>query len=71
MKSGLLVIRMLVLVISLSILVPSFAQTQTPDAPRSSQDKLSTRLKARLPDYKGPSNFLGRKALIGTRKQAS
>jgi WD40 repeat protein len=64
MKSSLLVSRLLVLVTTLSILVPSFAQTQTPDAPPKSQEKLSTRLKAKLPDYKGPSNFLGRKALI-------
>jgi hypothetical protein len=40
------------------------AQTTSPPAPLQSQDKLSVRLKAKLPDYKGPSQFIGRKALI-------
>jgi WD40 repeat protein len=39
-----------------------FAQDQSPIV--QSSDKLTVTLKARLPDYKGPSRFVGRKALI-------
>ena len=57
--------RILVLAITLSLAGPSLlAQTITPAAPLNPQDKLSLRLKAKLPDYKGPSRFMGRKALI-------
>lgn len=37
---------------------------QQPDAPAQAQPKLSIREKARLPDYKGPRRFVGRKALV-------
>ena len=57
--------RILIFIIALSIVTPSlFAQTTAPAAPLQPQDKLSVRLKAKLPDYKGPSRFMGRKALI-------
>lgn len=42
----------------------SFAQAQTTVAPNQPPGKLHVRLKATLPDYKGPSRFTGRKALI-------
>lgn len=41
-----------------------FAQDQTPINSIQSSDKLTVTLKAKLPDYKGPSRFVGRKALI-------
>jgi len=41
-----------------------FAQAETPASASGSQDKLPVRLKAKLPDYKGPSRFMGRKALM-------
>jgi WD40 repeat protein len=57
--------RIVVLAITVSLVAPSLlAQTVTPAAPLKPQDKLSLRLKAKLPDYKGPSRFMGRKALI-------
>ncbi|MEP6706354.1 MAG: WD40 repeat domain-containing protein [Pyrinomonadaceae bacterium] len=40
------------------------AKGQTPAVAAQSPDKLPVRLKAKLPDYKGPSKFIGRKALI-------
>jgi WD40 repeat protein len=56
--------RILFLIIVVATFAPSvFAQEATP-APLQPQDKLSLRLKAKLPDYKGPSRFIGRKALI-------
>ena len=39
-------------------------QGQTPAVATQSPDKLAVRLKAKLPDYKGPSRFIGRKALM-------
>src|SRR6185503_9115434 len=41
-----------------------FAQEQNATNAIQSSDKLTVTLKARLPDYKGPSRFVGRKALI-------
>jgi len=41
-----------------------FAQEQTAINSIQSSDKPTVTLKARLPDYKGPSRFIGRKALI-------
>lgn len=41
-----------------------FAQGQTAINSIQSSDKLTVTLTARLPDYKGPSRFVGRKALI-------
>ena len=41
-----------------------FAQDQTPINTIQSSEKLTVALKAKLPDYKGPSRFVGRKALI-------
>ena len=41
-----------------------FAQDQTAINSIQSSDKLTVTLKAKLPDYKGPSRFVGRKALI-------
>lgn len=40
------------------------AQDQTPINTIQSSDKLTVTLKAKLPDYRGPSRFVGRKALI-------
>lgn len=42
----------------------AFAQEQTAINSIQSSDKLTVTLKAKLPDYKGPSSFVGRKALI-------
>ena len=65
MRSSSFVMRSLVFVMTLCLGAPSlFAQAVTPSAPIQSPDKLSVRLKAKLPDYKGPSRFMGRKALI-------
>ena len=41
-----------------------FVAAQTPATASMAQDKLTVRQKASLPDYKGPSRFLGRKALM-------
>jgi len=41
-----------------------FARNQTAVNSIQSSDKLTVTLKAKLPDYKGPSRFVGRKALI-------
>jgi WD40 repeat protein len=43
---------------------PSLAQGTSTVPAIQTQDKLPVRLKAKLPDYKGPSRFIGRKALI-------
>jgi WD40 repeat protein len=44
--------------------VNAFGQEQATVVANQSQDKLAVRLKAKLPDYKGPSRFMGRKSLI-------
>jgi WD40 repeat protein len=49
------------LALTLSPLGQLSAQTTTPATPA---DKYAVRLKATLPDYKGPSKFRGRKALV-------
>jgi WD40 repeat protein len=54
-------VLILVLVVTLSPLSRLAAQST---APVQQTDKLAARLKATLPDYKGPSRFRGRKALI-------
>jgi WD40 repeat protein len=41
-----------------------FVTAQTPETPTPPSEKLTVREKARLPDYKGPRRFMGRKALI-------
>jgi WD40 repeat protein len=41
-----------------------FAQQQTVINTVQSSDKLTVTLKAKLPDYRGPSRFVGRKALV-------
>jgi WD40 repeat protein len=65
MRKSLLAVRILVFTLSVCLAAPSlFAQTATPAAPLQPQDKLSVRIKATLPNYKGPSKFIGRKALI-------
>ena len=65
MRSNSPIARILILIIVLSMVAPTlFAQTPKPAEPLRPQDKLSVRLKAKLPDYKGPSRFRGRKALI-------
>ncbi len=65
MRSNSLVVRILFFTITVCLVAPSLlAQGVTPPAPLQPQDKLSVRLKAKLPDYKGPSGFQGRKALI-------
>jgi WD40 repeat protein len=53
-------ILILLLALTLSPLTQLSAQTTTPVA----SDKLAMRLKATLPDYKGPSRFRGRRALV-------
>src|SRR5258708_1602232 len=47
-------------------IIANAALAQEPTAINSiqSSDKLTVTLKAKLPDYKGPSRFVGRKALI-------
>jgi WD40 repeat protein len=53
------------LAISLIILcMVVFAVAQTPAPAALAQEKLTVRQKAKLPDYKGPSRFSGRKALM-------
>src|SRR5688572_18182218 len=65
MRIDLSVMRMLVLTLSVSIISSFvFVHAQTPAAALKPEDKLAVRLKAKLPDYKGPSRFMGRKALI-------
>ncbi len=57
----------LAIVSAASSIAPSgslFAQGQPATVATQSADKLPLRLKAKLPDYKGPSRFIGRKALI-------
>ncbi|MFN2492336.1 MAG: WD40 repeat domain-containing protein [Pyrinomonadaceae bacterium] len=57
----------LLMAVTMSLVCTSvlmFVQGQTPSQSVQSQDKLAVRLKAKLPDYKGPSRFRGRKALI-------
>ena len=54
-------VLILVLCVTLSPLSPLAAQST---APAEQTGKLAGRLKATLPDYKGPSRFRGRKALI-------
>ena len=49
---------------SISSSASLLAQGQPPTVATQSSDKLPVRLKAKLPDYKGPSRFIGRKALI-------
>src|SRR5437899_2895371 len=49
---------------SAALLPQGLAQGQPPTVAPQSSDKLPVRLKAKLPDYKGPSRFIGRKALI-------
>src|SRR5688572_28244736 len=56
--------RVLSLMLVVSTVTPSLFAQAVPPAPLQPQDKLSVRLKAKLPDYKGPSRFIGRKALI-------
>jgi WD40 repeat protein len=65
MRSSSASLRMMIaLAINLVLVCATlFAQTRTP-APTPSQDKMPVRLIAKLPDYKGPSKFMGRKALI-------
>ena len=41
-----------------------FVNAQTPETQTRPSEKLAAREKARLPDYKGPRRFIGRKALI-------
>jgi WD40 repeat protein len=52
----------LLLIFTLCCLVSLSAQTTATPVPQN--DKLKLRLKAKLTDYKGPSRFMGRKALI-------
>src|SRR2546421_1061801 len=57
----------LAIALAASLVAPGasvFVQAQTPIVATQSADKLPVRLKAKLPDYKGPSRFIGRKALI-------
>lgn len=50
---------------SLLILLVGLSLSPFPQLPsQTSTDKLSLRLRANLPDYKGPSKFRGRKALV-------
>jgi WD40 repeat protein len=49
---------------SVSLPAASAAQEKTTSVAGPAQNKLPVRLKAKLPDYKGPSRFMGRRALI-------
>lgn len=56
---------LLALALAVTIIANSaLAQEQTAINSIQSSDKLTVTLKAKLPDYKGPSHFVGRKALI-------
>src|SRR5688572_21247665 len=54
--------KFLILLLALT-LSPLRLSAQTPTPPATTE-KLAVRLKATLPDYKGPSKFRGRKALV-------
>jgi WD40 repeat protein len=59
------VYRFTLIVLTLgATIIASVAFAQEQNATIQSSDKLTITLKARLPDYKGPSRFVGRKALI-------
>jgi WD40 repeat protein len=65
MRSNSPMMRILVFGVTACLVAPTlYAQAVTTASPLLPQDKLSVRLKAKLPDYKGPSRFMGRKALI-------
>ncbi len=53
-----------VLLTAVTIATVALAQEPTAIGSLQSSDKLLVTLKAKLPDYKGPSHFVGRKALI-------
>ncbi|MBC8030412.1 MAG: WD40 repeat domain-containing protein [Pyrinomonadaceae bacterium] len=57
--------RLLIAIAIYSVLASAtpLAQTKT-SAPVQAPDKMPVRLIAKLPDYKGPSRFMGRKALV-------
>src|SRR6185503_15929972 len=55
--------KVLILVLCVTLSPLSWLAAQT-TAPAQQTNKLAARLKATLPDYKGPSRFRGRKALI-------
>lgn len=54
----------LLAIILVVVVTTFFANAQTPAPANPVQDKLPVRQKAKLPDYKGPSRFVGRKALM-------
>ena len=66
MKSNSALIRLAMLfTVLLGVVMPAFfVNAQTPETANKSGEKISVREKARLPGYKGPSQFMGRKALI-------
>lgn len=67
MYRRLLLLLSIALTLAASQFVPSLTWStfaQAPPAASQAQNKLAVRLKATLPDYKGPSRFMGRKALI-------
>lgn len=62
--SGLVCGSSLLTIILVVTFTTFFASAQSPAPQPQTQDKLTARQKAKLPDYKGPSRFLGRRALI-------
>lgn len=63
-NSGLVRVTFLFATILVVVLTTFVVNTQTPETPNKAPEKLTVREKAKLPDYKGPSRFMGRKALI-------
>jgi WD40 repeat protein len=66
MRSAFLLTRAAILFLTLATVVATgfFVTAQTPESPAKASETLAVREKARLPDYKGPRRFVGRKALI-------
>jgi WD40 repeat protein len=51
-------------IVPLVVLSGFFVNAQTPESSTKASQSLAVREKARLPDYKGPRRFVGRKALM-------
>ncbi len=63
-NSALIRLTMLFAIILLLVMTTFFVSAQTPETVSKSEARISVRERARLPGYKGPSKFMGRKALI-------
>lgn len=66
MRSNSALVRLAIfIVIVMVVVVTTFVVgAQSPETPNQAPEKLTVRQKVTLPDYKGPSRFMGRKALI-------